>query len=112
KVSNRQSLPFRFVGAILVNPRRSPESAHPMRKNSHHTQASILKMKQHPRPPRRDAIERFEEKVDRNGLVIRPELGPCHIWTGKRRPGRFDYGQFYYKGKVVQAHKFLYEYIN
>lgn len=29
----------------------------------------------------RPAEERFWDKVDRNGPVIRPELGPCWIWT-------------------------------
>ena len=82
-----------------------------MIKNSHHSQASLQKMR-HPRGSKRDPLERFNEKIDRNGSTIRPELGPCHIWTGKRRKGQFDYGQFYYKGKIVQAHKFLYEWLN
>lgn len=37
-------------------------------------------------------IERFWSKVDRNGPVIRPELGPCWIWTGHPFPN--GYGCF------------------
>ncbi len=29
----------------------------------------------------RPLAERFWEKVDKNGPVLRPELGPCWIWT-------------------------------
>ena len=29
----------------------------------------------------RSLEERFWEKVDKNGPVIRPELGPCWVWT-------------------------------
>lgn len=28
------------------------------------------------------AVERFLTKIDRNGPVVRPELGPCHLFTG------------------------------
>src|ERR1044072_5972382 len=30
--------------------------------------------------------ERFWDKIDRNGPVIRPELGPCWKWTGGKIP--------------------------
>lgn len=30
--------------------------------------------------------QRFWAKVDKNGPVVRPELGPCWIWTGNRDP--------------------------
>jgi hypothetical protein len=40
--------------------------------------------------PLRPLEERFWSKVDKNGPVIRPELGPCHIWTGDK--GRDGYG--------------------
>ena len=38
--------------------------------------------------------ERFESRVDRNGPIhpYRPELGPCHLWTG--RLGAKGYGTF------------------
>lgn len=34
---------------------------------------------------RKTLAERFESKVDRHGPVPphRPELGPCHVWTGQ-----------------------------
>src|SRR5258706_8518674 len=89
-----------------------------MLKGSYHSPATRQRMRgprphtRHPRGPKRDAMDRFLDKVDVNGPTVRPELGACHVWTGKRRKGRFDYGQFYYKGKIVQAHKFLYEHLN
>lgn len=66
----------------------------------------------HPRGPKRDPLERFNEKVDRNGPTIRPELGSCHIWTGKLRRGQFRYGQFYFRGRWVEAHRFIFEHVN
>lgn len=49
-------------------------------------------------------IERFRSKVDRNGPVVREELGPCWVWTA----GRFsvtNYGQFHIEGYPVLAHR-------
>lgn len=34
---------------------------------------------------RRPLADRFWEKVDKNGPTVRPELGPCWIWTGSRQ---------------------------
>jgi HNH endonuclease len=31
---------------------------------------------------KRPLADRFWEKVDKNGSVVRPDLGPCWIWTG------------------------------
>lgn len=31
--------------------------------------------------------ERFAVSVDENGPTVRPELGPCHTWIGKRSAG-------------------------
>ena len=50
--------------------------------------------------------------MDRNGPVIRPELGPCHVWIGKKRRGQFRYGQFFYKGRYVEAHRWIFERIH
>src|SRR5216684_2370319 len=78
-----------------------------MKKNSNHTQASILKMKQHPRPSRRDPLERFWEKVDKRG----PD--ECWPWMWKKTSGKFQYGVFILDGrrnhtKLVLAHRFAY----
>lgn len=35
--------------------------------------------------------ERFWTKVDKNGPVIRPELGPCWMWIGARQNGGYGY---------------------
>jgi hypothetical protein len=78
-----------------------------MIKGSHHSEASRQVLSR-PRP-KRDPLERFVEKIDYNGPTIRPELGPCHLWTGKRQYGKFPYGQFYYRGRWVAAHRFIYE---
>lgn len=51
--------------------------------------------------------ERFWTKVDKNGPVIRPELGPCWLWTSATRQG---YGVIHYGGggRVVLAHRASY----
>lgn len=36
--------------------------------------------------------ERFRQKVNTNGPIIKPELGPCHIWTGAT--DKDGYGRF------------------
>lgn len=48
--------------------------------------------------------ERFEAKVDRNGPVPphRPDLGPCHIWTGSKSHG---YGRIRNGDGLEQAHR-------
>lgn len=79
-----------------------------MKKGSRHSEVSLCKMRR-PRGEQRLAVERFEEKIERNGPTIQPELGPCHLWTGKRRRGQFRYGQFFYRGRWVEAHRFAYE---
>lgn len=56
-----------------------------------------------PRGPSRDALDRFNEKVDLNGP------GPCHVWTGKHRHGQFPYGQFYFDGRIHEAHRWIFE---
>jgi len=33
---------------------------------------------------KRPLADRFWQKVDKNGPIIRPELGPCWIWTGAK----------------------------
>ncbi|HXL20105.1 MAG TPA: hypothetical protein VN961_21530 [Streptosporangiaceae bacterium] len=38
----------------------------------------------HSRIDRRDCSERFWEQVDKNGPIVRPELGPCWLWIGYR----------------------------
>lgn len=37
-------------------------------------------------------LERFERKVDKNGPIIYPHLGPCEVWTALR--SRAGYGKF------------------
>lgn len=53
--------------------------------------------------PRRPILDRFWEKVDRNGPVPKhcPGVGPCWIWTGSRHPdGR---GQVHFRGRTYVA---------
>lgn len=47
-------------------------------------------------------LARFWAKVDKNGPTVRPELGPCWLWTGSRMnrvygDKRYDYGQLGYR---------------
>lgn len=61
---------------------------------------------------RRDVMERFWEKVDKNGPIpessMFPELKtPCWWWVCTIN--KKGYAKFLANGKVVRAHKFLYE---
>lgn len=51
---------------------------------------------------------RFWPKVDKNGPIIRGELGPCWTWTGSIAPN--GYGKFAYEtyGAPWQAHRVAY----
>lgn len=51
------------------------------------------------------ALKRFWAKVDKNGPVMRPELGPCWVWTGRKKKG---YGYLMVAWKDVRAHRFSY----
>lgn len=54
--------------------------------------------------------ERFMAKVNKDGPVVRPELGPCWVWTG-RKSGRasFVYGLLSVEGSAFYAHRISYE---
>lgn len=57
----------------------------------------------HPETPE----ERFWLKVDKNGPIIRSDLGPCWTWLGAK--GHHGYGRFRVGDKTVSAHRFAYE---
>lgn len=61
------------------------------------------------KPPRRcwTPEQRFWKKVDKNGPVVRPELGPCWMWTGAKR--RWGYGNFWLDGRNVYPHRWAWE---
>jgi hypothetical protein len=66
-------------------------------------------------PKRLTPIERFMEKVDLNGPVPehRPELGPCHEWTGHLAAGGYGWfwdGTKYPNGRnrMVLAHRWIF----
>ena len=50
---------------------------------------------------------RFLEKVDKNGPVVKPELGRCWVFTSSI--GRTGCGRFYYRGKSHDAYRIGYE---
>lgn len=52
-------------------------------------------------------VSAFWAKVDKNGPVVRPELGPCWIWTSNTINTR--YGQVCYRSRPVLAHRKSYE---
>ena len=58
-----------------------------------------------PGPKPQDAATRFALYVDFDGPIPthRPELGPCHVWTGAVR--KDGYGAFTLDGKTEQAHR-------
>jgi hypothetical protein len=52
-------------------------------------------------------LERFYEKVQRSGPVVRSDLGPCWTWLGGHQKG---YGVFHPQEKdKVFAHRMIYE---
>lgn len=57
-----------------------------------------------PGPKPKSIAKRFARFVNINGPVPthRPELGPCHIWTGAKRDG---YGTINIAGKAELAHR-------
>jgi HNH endonuclease len=58
--------------------------------------------------PRPSPKQRFWAKVDKNGPLIHPELGPCWIWTGVLHH-TFGYGQFRLAGRMRSAHRVAWE---
>jgi hypothetical protein len=52
------------------------------------------------KPP---VAERMLARTNFNGPVVRPDLGPCHVWTaGKTTDG---YGSIYFDGRLRYAHR-------
>lgn len=51
--------------------------------------------------PRPSASERFWSKVNKNGPIIRPELGPCWLRSSAKHPDRR--GCFYFEGSNKPA---------
>jgi HNH endonuclease len=56
----------------------------------------------------RPLVERFMEKVDKNGPVpaLCPELGPCWVWTASVNSN--GYGKIGVGGKLLAAHRLAY----
>lgn len=48
-------------------------------------------------------IERFWAKVSKAGPVVRPELGPCWVWSASKRPN--GYGSFWMDGEIFGAYR-------
>lgn len=55
-----------------------------------------------PRPPE----DRFWEKVNKDGPIVRPDLGPCWVWSGAKNLQ--GYGNFKHDSGGKQAHRFAY----
>jgi hypothetical protein len=59
--------------------------------------------------------ERFWRYVNKNGPCLRPELGPCWLWTGViDSPPRLPYGKIFLllpngRYKITTAHRFAWE---
>lgn len=56
-----------------------------------------------------DVAARFWAKVDKDGPIFHPRLGPCWLWTASRNGRRGGYGQFRMNGHVRRAHLVAYE---
>ncbi len=48
-------------------------------------------------------LARFWSKVNRNGPLLREDLGCCWVWTASRHV--LGYGDFRYDGRVHRAHR-------
>ena len=46
---------------------------------------------------------RFWSKVNKNGPIIRPEIGPCWVWIGAK--DRHGYGRFHFRKMKLSAHR-------
>lgn len=46
---------------------------------------------------------RFRAKIDTNGPLVQPELGPCWVWTARRDPA--GYGRFQLNRRPELAHR-------
>ena len=57
-----------------------------------------------------EEARRFWSKVDKNGPTMRPDLTPCWIWTAGKV--YFGYGSFVLRGKVLRAHRIVFEIFN
>lgn len=57
--------------------------------------------------PQRDPVERFWEKVDKNGPIVKSELGPC--WTWKGHTDSKGYARMKIRGVNVTVHRWFYE---
>ncbi len=57
-------------------------------------------------------MQRFYEKVDKEGPIVSPTIGPCWLWTGSNTgPGDDSYGTFWNGERYVLAHRFILEQI-
>lgn len=62
--------------------------------------------------PKKSREERFWEKVDKDGPVLKPQLGKCWLWKGTidyHGYGKFSTGTPEQRGKDIPAHRFAYE---
>lgn len=57
----------------------------------------------YPKRPRRTTEQRYWAKVDKNGPVMRPDLGPCWSWNAATSGG---YGAFHDGKKMTGAHRY------
>lgn len=65
------------------------------------------------RPIHRTPEARFWSKVNKDGPIIRPELGPCWLWTGATTT--WGYGKLKIPGpsrEHIGAHRYAYEMTN
>ena len=57
-------------------------------------------------PPTEKESRRFWDKVDKDGPIIKPELGKCWVWIAGK--DKYGYGKFSFKNRKVLAHKLSY----
>ena len=63
-----------------------------------------------PGPRRRPLAERFWSHVDKNGPIIRPDLGPCWVWTAFCH--KSGYGRIMIDRRPAGAHRVSFQLAN
>ena len=54
-------------------------------------------------------VQRFWGKVEKEGPILVPQLGPCWLWTGARGSGGYGQLRLSRPRRLVYAHRMAYE---
>ena len=66
----------------------------------------MLRPREAPVSHRHRRVDRFWSKVNKDGPAVRPDLGPCWVWTGAKSPR--GYGLLVVDGRKVRANRHVF----